>query len=186
MPTARETFDSSIRDAVELLGHFNALNANPPPAHAEVLKRAGIIMACTAWETYVEDRVLEALHARLGAGTDSFQSQFMLRQLRLALKQFNNPTSDKTHKLFADFLGVDVYEGWKWNNYDCARVRQELDAAIKKRGDAVHRSKPPNGAIPQPHLIRKEDLEKAIKFLKCLVDATDVATAIPGAGCAAG
>lgn len=54
---------------------------------SEVLKRAGIIMACTAWETYVEDRVLEALHARLGAGTDGFQSQFMLRQLRLALKQ---------------------------------------------------------------------------------------------------
>ena len=36
MSTARETFDSSIKDAVELLDHFNAINILPPPPNAEV------------------------------------------------------------------------------------------------------------------------------------------------------
>ena len=178
MPTARETFDSSIMDAIELLDHFNAINTKPPPPNAEVLKRAGLIMACTAWETYVEDRVEEAVEQWLGVNNESFEHQFMLKQLKLTLKQFNTPNSEKTRKLFLDFLGIDVFDDWSWNNYDCDRVRMELDALIKKRGDAVHRSKVLSSGISQPHLIKKEDLEKAIKFLKCLVDATDEATAL--------
>ncbi|MDM0068361.1 HEPN domain-containing protein [Variovorax sp. J31P207] len=177
--TARATFDSSIVDAIELLGHFNAINTKPPPPNAEVLKRAGLIMACTAWETYVEDRVQEAVHLRLGIAHDRFESQFLLKQLKLTLKQFNNPNSEKTRKLFLDYLDVDVFVGWKWNNYDSDRVRTDLDALIKKRGDAVHRSKALVIGDPPPHLIKKEELEKAIKFLKCLVDATDIATAMP-------
>jgi hypothetical protein len=177
MPTAKETFESSIRDAVELLEHFNAINVKPPPPNAEVLKRAGLIMACTAWETYVEDRVQEVVQQRLGEGNASFQNKFVLRHLSLALKQFNNPNTEKTCKLFLDYLGVDVSKSWIWNNYDSERAKAELDALIKKRGEAVHRSKPPAAGVPAPHLIRKEELEKAIRFLKSLVEATDRATA---------
>ena len=176
MFTAKETFNSSIKDAEELLAHFNAINSHPPPPNAEVLKRAGLIMACTAWETYVEDRVQESVRQRLGKGNDSFQNQFLLRHLQTTLKQFHNPSAEKTCKLFADFLGVDVSTGWQWNNYDSARARLELDALIKKRGEAVHRSKVPSTGIPAGHLVRKEELEKAIRFLKCLVDATEAAT----------
>lgn len=94
----------------------------------------------------------------------------------MTLKQFNNPNAEKTCKLFADFLGVDVAAGWHWNNYDSARARLELDALIKKRGDAVHRSKAPSAGVPAAQLIRKDELEKAIRFLKCLVEATEAAT----------
>jgi hypothetical protein len=59
MPRASDTFAQSIRDAENLLAHFDALNTRPPPPELEVLKRAGLIMAMTAWETYVEDRILE-------------------------------------------------------------------------------------------------------------------------------
>lgn len=176
MPTARETFNSSIKDAEELLAHFNAINVLPPPPNAEVLKRAGLIMACTAWETYIEDRVQEAVQQRLGEGNDSFQNRFLLRHLQTTLKQFHNPNAEKTCKLFSDFLGVDVSAGWQWNNYDSARVRLELDSLIKKRGEAVHRSKAANAGIPAAHLVRKEELEKAIRFLKALVEATEAAT----------
>ena len=134
-------------------------------------------MACTAWETYVEDRVQELVQQRLGEGNDSFQNKFVLRHLTLTLKQFNNPNTEKTCKLFSDYLGIDVAMSWAWNNYDSTRAKADLDALIKKRGEAVHRSKPPNAGIPAPHLIRKEDLEKAIKFLKSLVEATDKAAA---------
>ena len=60
MSNASDTFVQSIQDAENLLKHFNALNTKPPPPEIEVLKRAGLIMAMTAWETYVEDRLLEA------------------------------------------------------------------------------------------------------------------------------
>ncbi len=52
MSQAAEVFALSIQDAENLLGHFNALNTKPPPPETEVLKRAGLIMAMTAWETY--------------------------------------------------------------------------------------------------------------------------------------
>lgn len=178
MPSAKETFESSIRDAVELLDHFNSLNANPPPPNAEVLKRAGLIMACTAWETYVEDRVQEVVAQRLGEGNDSFQNKFVLRHLSLALRQFNNPNTEKTCKLFLDYLAIDVPKSWVWNNYDPERAKTELDSLIKKRGEAVHRSRPPAAGVPAAHLIRKEELEKAIRFLKSLVAATDEATSV--------
>lgn len=51
-----------------------------------------------------------------------------------------------------------------------------LDALFLKRGEAVHRSKVLTTGIAPPDLIRKDELEKAIRFLKDLVDATDRAT----------
>jgi hypothetical protein len=48
--SANLAFDIGIRDAEELLKHFdNAYELPRPPENAEVLKRAGLIMACTAW-----------------------------------------------------------------------------------------------------------------------------------------
>ena len=52
-------FEQGIKDSEELLAHFDSINQSPLPASAEVLKRAGLVMALTAWETYVEDRVTE-------------------------------------------------------------------------------------------------------------------------------
>ena len=59
MSASLNNFDVGIKDAEELLKHFDAINSNPPPDNAEVLKRAALVMAMTAWETYVEDRVVE-------------------------------------------------------------------------------------------------------------------------------
>lgn len=39
MSRAYQSFEYGIKDAEELLAHFDAVNANPPPANAEVLKR---------------------------------------------------------------------------------------------------------------------------------------------------
>ena len=175
MPTAKETFESSIKDAVELLAHFDSINVQPPPPNAEVLKRAGLIMAFTAWETYVEDRVVEAVKLRLGTG-GGFSNDFMLRRLTQELKSFNNPNTEKTVKLFRDFLDIDVSKGWAWNNYDTDRVKTELDILVKKRGDAVHRSKAPSGQVPATHLVKRDELEKAIRFLRALVETTERAT----------
>jgi hypothetical protein len=173
MSKSAEAFKGQIKDAEDLLAHFDA-QQKPPTENAEVLKRAGLVMALTAWETYVEDLVREELTARLRVVNGSPVGKFVLAKLEEELKRFHNPTSEKTRKLFHDFLEVDVTDAWEWQHYDSTKARKTLDELLAKRGDAVHRSKPQqNGGPPAPHLVKREDLERHIKFLKALVEATD-------------
>ena len=97
----------------------------------------------------------------------------MRAKLEEELKRFNNPTFEKTKKLFADYLEIDVTSEWRWNRVDIQKARDKLDALLKKRGDAVHRSKVSSAGPTPPHLVSKEELEKAIRFLKELVLATE-------------
>lgn len=175
MSKAKYTFEGSIKDAEGLLAHFDAL-PKPPAENGEVLKRAGLVMALTAWETYVEDRVREEVESRLRVVNGSYVGKFVIGRLDEELRRFHNPTSEKTRKLFTDFLEVDVTAGWEWQHYDAAKARKTLDDLLVKRGDAVHRSKPSvTSSPPVPHLVKREDLERAIRFLKGLVEATDKA-----------
>jgi hypothetical protein len=171
MSRASQSFESSIRDAEDLLAHCISLG-HPLPQKAEVFKRAGLVMALTAWETYVEDRVLEGVKQRLSADV-THAERFMLAKLDEELRRFNTPASDKTRKLFLDYIQVDVTTSWSWAGVDVAKAKEKLDTLVKKRGDAVHRSKVTVNGAPGPHLVSKDDLEKAIRFLKELVAATD-------------
>jgi len=175
MSKSKTTFESSIKDAEELLHHFDAINKKPPPESAEVLKRAGLIMALTAWETYVEDRITEEMESRLKVVNGSHLGHFVHGRLKDELKRFHNPNTDKTKRIFLDFTGIDVTAKWEWQNVDPIKAKNTLDELIAKRGDAVHRSKPAASGCPAPHLIKREELEKAIKFLKNLVAASDQA-----------
>ena len=175
MSKASHTFAQSILDAEHLLKHFNTLNTKPPPPELEVLKRAGLIMAMTAWETYVEDRVVEAAAERLRELTESSIAAFVQSKLDDEIKRLHNPTSDKTIQLFRDFAGVDLSDKWTWNNHDKKTVRDRLNQYMKLRGDVVHRSRTVAPGPPTAHPVTKEDLEKAIRFLKGLVQATESA-----------
>jgi hypothetical protein len=53
MSTAHDNFMHSIRDATDLLEHFDRVNVQLPPENAEVLKRASLVMALAALETYI-------------------------------------------------------------------------------------------------------------------------------------
>src|SRR5689334_22476233 len=106
MSRAAATFDSSIEDASTLLAHFDSVHKASPES-AEVLKRAGLVMALTAWETYVEDRVIEAVQARLRVLEGSSVGKFVAGKLDEELKRFHNPTSEKTKRLFLDYLEID-------------------------------------------------------------------------------
>ena len=175
MSRASETFAKSILDAENLLSHFNKLNTKPPPPELEVLKRAGLVMAMTAWETYVEDRVLEAASERLRVVADSSISVFMQSKLDEEIRRLHNPTSEKAIQLFRDYGGVDVTESWCWNNMDTKTVRDRLNQYIKLRGDVVHRSRTVAPGPTEAHPVTKDDLERAIRFLKNLVQVTESA-----------
>ncbi len=175
MSTSSEVFAQSILDAENLLRHFNTLNTKPPPPEIEVLKRAGLIMAMTAWETYVEDRLMEASAERLAGLADSSIAAFVQSKLNDEIKRLHNPTSDKTIQLFRDYAGVDLTDRWSWNQHDAKSVRERLNQYIKLRGDVVHRSRTISPGPPKAHPVSKEDLEKAIRFLKELVKSTESA-----------
>ncbi|MDM0053923.1 HEPN domain-containing protein [Variovorax sp. J22R115] len=172
MSRARATFDNAIEDAVSLLQQFDAVHKDQSKL-GDVLKRASLVMALTAWETFVEDRIAEAMHARLKAVNGSPIGKFVSGKLQDELKRFHNPNSEKTRKLFLDYLEIDVVSGWKWQHFEPPVARKTLDELIAKRGDAVHRSKLVTGGPPAPSLIKRDDLEKAIRFLRGLVEATD-------------
>lgn len=174
MSRAYQSFEYGIKDAEKLLAHFDAINTNSPPANAEVLKRAGLVIALTAWETYVEDRLLEEMNKKLGVVAGSYVDDCILKKLNTDLKQFHNPSSDKTKRIFQEYLGLDVTEGWSWANYDPEKTKITLNSWIGKRGDAVHRSKPINNGSPVAHLIKRDELEKVIRFIKDLVKVTDI------------
>ena len=175
MSNSSTVFLKSILDAENLLNHFNSLNRNPSPPENEVLKRAGLIMALTAWETYVEDRVQESVSERLNSLQDSLVSSFMQSRLEEEIKRLHNPNYEKTVQLFKDYVGVDLSQKWLINNYDDKKIKLTLNTFMKLRGDVVHRSRPNTKETSNYHPVNKDDLQKVIRFLKQLVDATESA-----------
>lgn len=177
MPSrALQTFDHAIQDAIDLLAHFDALNTKPPPPQIEVLKRASLVMALAALETYLEDRLVEAVAIICdGSPTDSPLAKFMKESLESDLKYFHTPSTDRVRPLFVKYLGLDVTEGWQWNHMDPKSARLELNRLAKQRGDIAHRSwRPVSGqAQPQKHAVTRDDMRRNIHFVRQLATSTD-------------
>ena len=103
MTKASEAFNRSICDAEELLRRFEAERATTNhPQNGEVLKRAGLVMALAAWETYVKDRVRDEISVWLQSVDGSPIGKFVRRRLEEDLKRFFNPNSERTRRLFLD------------------------------------------------------------------------------------
>lgn len=176
MPSkASLTFDHAIQDAVDLVNHFDRLNSQPPPPENEVLKRASLVMALAALETYFEDRLVEAVDAV--AGGAGHLSDFMRDSLANDLKYFHTPSTDRVRPLFQKYLGVDITDGWRWNMMEPAAARTELNRLAKKRGDIAHRSGRPANGVPAKHAVSRDDLRRHIHFIRQVVLATDAVLA---------
>ena len=175
MSQSYANFLESIKDSEDLLRHFDAINTLPPPANSEVLKRAGLIMALTAWEGYVEERAEEALNFRLAVIGGSPIANFVKTQFEQEIKRLHNPNSTKTRKLFLDYLGVDVTAHWQLNGNTVKMTCDNLDQILGKRGDAAHQSRTALARQQGGHLVKRDDLERAIRFIKQLVERTEAA-----------
>lgn len=177
MPSrASRTFDHAIQDAVDLVNHFDKLNTQPPPPENEVLKRASLVMALAAIETYFDDRQVEAVDALCGG--DSAQTRFMRDSLVNDLKYFHTPSADRVRPLFQKYLGLDITDSW--NMMEPSGARNELNKLAKKRGDIAHRSGRPANGVPAKHAVSRDDLRRHIHFIRKLVVVTDAVLAEPG------
>lgn len=173
MSEAGKAFARSINDAEELLRKFDTENNNSPSKCGEILKRAGMVIAMASWETYVKDRVKEEFEVYLKPLQGSLVGRFVQKKLTEDLKRFYNPNVDRTKKIFLDYFEVDVTQGWAWNNYDISQAKKNLNLLVSKRGEAAHQAKTSNIPECDPHIVKRDDLEKAIRFLKGLVTATE-------------
>ena len=173
MSEAAKLFDRSIKDAQELLDRFDEEKSHPSSRDSETLKRAGMVLAMAAWETYVKDRIGEEFKVYLKAVEGSPLGRFVQKRLDQDLKRFYNPNSERTKLIFNDYFEVDVTQGWVWNNYNSAQAKKTLNTLVSKRGDAAHQANTSTNPNGDPHLVKRDELEKAIRFLKGLVTATD-------------
>ena len=175
--TALSNFEYLMRDATDLSDHFDRLNSNPPPPEIEVLKRASLVMALAALETYFEDRLVEAINQLCIKETTSERLRsFFDKSLEIDLKTFNSPNTDRVKFIYRKYLNLDVTEGWVWNNSDQDKAREELNQLVKKRGDIAHRSLRPVSSDPQPkeHAVTRDGLRRHIYFIYEIAKATDV------------
>ncbi|HEY8096207.1 MAG TPA: HEPN domain-containing protein [Methylobacter sp.] len=173
MTKASEAFNRSICDAENLLARFDAEKAPLNGKNGEVLKRAGLVMALAAWETYVKDRIRDEFDVWLQAVEGSPIGKFVRRRLEDDLKRFFNPNSERTRRIFHDYFEIDITKEWAWDNYNNATAKKALDALIAKRGDAAHQANTAEHPSAEPHQVKREELEKGIRFLKGLVAATE-------------
>jgi hypothetical protein len=169
--TSYQAFETAIADAERLLVLFDKLPQQEQKPH-EVLKRAALIMTLTAWETYIEALLLELVEKKIGGIQGSYAGDFILKKLHKEIKQLHNPTSDKVKHLSEEYLQRNLTEFWRWNNVEPEDARIQLNAWLSKRGDIVHHGR--QNADPKvPHLVKRDEVEKAIKFFKELVKVTD-------------
>lgn len=168
-------FETGMQDVTKLIHLFDNLESQEHRQQYEVLKRAALVMTAAAWETYIEAFAVEQVEAKLALSEDEFTAAYIRRRLDHEINRLHNPTSEKVKKLFIEFLGVDITESWRWNNYSPKEARERLDKWLKMRGDAVHQvcqSNDPKNA----HLIKRDDLDKSIRFFRELVKVTEGVT----------
>ena len=132
-----------------------------------------MVIAMASWETYIKDRIQEEFEIWLKPIEGSPLGRFVQKKLTEDLKRFFNPNSQKTKQLFLNYFEIDITEGWSWDNYSPPQAKKALDNLISKRGDAAHRANTSVNPNTNLHLIKRDELEKAIRFLKGLVSATD-------------
>jgi hypothetical protein len=171
---AIQTFEHAIQDAVDLLDHFDALNTHPPPPQIEVLKRASLVMALAALETYFEELLTEVVGAICSQSKDSEHLvSFMRSALETDLKVFHTPSTDRVRPIFMKYLGYDITKAWSWNHMEPSKAREELNSLAKKRGDIAHRSVRPVPGQPAQHAVTRDAMRRHIHFIRELVKATD-------------
>ncbi|MBS0567012.1 MAG: hypothetical protein JSS59_06290 [Proteobacteria bacterium] len=173
---ALQAFKHAIQDSTDLLRHFDALNTKPPPSDIEVLKRASLVMALAALETYFEDRIVEAIDSICAKDkANDALSSFYRNSLEIDLKSFHSPSADRVRQLFQKYLSLDVSDAWTWNNCDPTKAKAELNLLVKKRGDIAHRSLRPTTGEPRPkqHAVTRDGLRKHIHFIAQIADTTD-------------
>jgi len=160
-----------LRDADELDDAHALLSvAVPPQQHKlDAVNRAVVVMSVSAWETYVEELVVEAVLAMRPAasplGSWSVHYASVLGQAR----RFHTPNPDHVKALLSDAVGLaDVHPAWTWPGYTRVQAVQALWRALDLRHKIAH------GINPRP-VVAHQYSSQLPDFFRRLGQTTDQA-----------
>lgn len=165
-----DIFNTAIADAERILTIFDKLDKASQQEH-EVLKRASLIMALTAWETFIEGWMQQQVDAKLCGITGSFAGDYIAKKFNEAINRLHNPDSSKLRQLSQEFVSIDITEKWRWAHYEPKTACAQLNSYLSLRGEIVHHSRQSDDP-KNAHVVKREDVDKAIRFIKRLVDVT--------------
>lgn len=174
---AAPRFEQAIQEAENLLLCFDRLNLQSAGTELEVLKRAGLLMAMTAWQNYVEDRLQEAVNARWAEAADDGLARFVQSGLDEAIGYPQAPSAEKTLQMFRELARRDLLPHWHWDGVDAQAAGEKLNGYLVLQGN-VQRRRPVHVEGPaRAHPVARDDLQGALHFLRALVEATERALA---------
>jgi hypothetical protein len=165
-----------------------------------VLKRAAVILAVTAWESYIEGSVRNHATAAIEKASrpSDVQSLFnsvaqgwlegkpkpteladwsgtgwkgiLRKKLEKDLAAWNSPNSENVRALSKRYLGEDLTAHWHWERTTTALAARRLDTLIRLRGKVVHHGRE---AFSRTAAIQRKHVVEASSLLNHLVDCTE-------------
>jgi hypothetical protein len=161
-----------LRDAEELDDAHTALSTGNPGRQYGLasLNRAIVVVSVSAWESYVEELMREAVLALRPPGPPFGAAWPALNAYVMGLLgRFNTPNPINVEQLIRNSLGlVDVHLSWTWKNCTPAQAVQRLTDAMNYRHQIAH------GVNPRP-IIHHNYSSQLPNFFRRLARCTDEA-----------
>ncbi len=143
MTKALDTFNKGLKDTENILAIYDIINQNGDKMkelfpsevpNVDILKRACVVMAFTAFETFFENLVKEVNSKQIVDCSDE--------KKRKQLERFHNPTSKNIIELYKSWFGIDnclseIY----FDGRNTGDICNQLDEYLKIRGQVVHLQK---------------------------------------------
>jgi RiboL-PSP-HEPN len=164
------TFFNLMKDAELTKTKLLLMTSTEDEAFAEVLRRSIVISVVSAWESYVEELVREAIELLKPVGSvlgvwSSFKAASLIH-----VGRFNTPNTDQVRNLFAETLGLqDIQKTWTWPGVTAKQSREELQQVMELRHMVAH------GTNPRP-VVNMAYSTSLVDFFSQLAKATDDAT----------
>jgi RiboL-PSP-HEPN len=134
-----------LRDADHLYDASGQLPIGIPGRSARVaaLNRAVVVMCVSAWESYVEELVREALESLRPPVPPLGLWPALNATVRGQLGRFNTPNTENIRMLVSDAVGLqNIQNSWVWQNCTSAQAVQRLADVMTLRHEIAHGAHP--------------------------------------------
>lgn len=152
-----QAFQTLLGKVDQLISIHGQLQSGPGRRHGQdAIHRAGVVLVVAAWESYVEQVLIESFaaieaDAGLGVGASTAipvpawaRHAIGLRKVEVtkSAKRFHTPDAAGVRDLMLESLGFNPLSHWHWRNgprqWDEDEVRKRLNAWVTVRHTVAH------------------------------------------------
>ena len=172
MSKALELFHNGMSDAESILTVYDCHNQNSNQIkefypngmpNIDVLKRACVVMAFTAFESFFENLVTEINNKQV--------YDFSNEKRNKLLERFHNPMSKNIVELYKSWFGIEnCLKTIGFDGQNAENICNRLDEYLKIRGQIVHVQKMDSS---KEDVAKKENVTKILYFLKKFAENFD-------------